>query len=630
MPKATTRFFILMLALICALPCSFASAQVKRKRPLPGEKPVPQPEIVEIPVIPVIDEKPAAPQVGAIKLVGPLREGPAPFAWVPEHEMGPSLRSVTAQLRFVATSDQHKGVVFFLDQPALSLAQIDELSAAIADTRKAGKKVLFFAEAYDLHSYLLASAGDQILLQQKGFLELTGLGIEEMYMAGLFEKIGLKPDFIQTGKYKGADEQYMRKGPSEAWSENFDKLLDDMYDQVLSNMAKGRKLKKPAMEKAMAGTLSMDDAQMVKAGLIDRAVTRDILDVTTKAFGDDFDWDQSMGQGDASGGVDMNNPFAALQSLLAEQPINPKRNTIAIIHCEGVITSGQSSAGGMFGGSVVGSNTILEALKTAKNQPLIKGVIVRINSPGGSALASEVMWQAMRDVARDKPVWVSIGSLAASGGYYMACGADKVYASPQSIVGSIGVVSGKIAMGGLYDWAGITVHRRSRGPLGDMFNSVEPFTPEQRKALTAMSERIYEQFTDRVKQGRGNKVKDIAAVAQGRLFTGKQAQKNGLIDQIGGIEVTLDDLAMQLKLEQGEYDVIGLPGPMSLPQFLSSMFGGAVQAPHLSVEQMTILNTVKATVGPRAWPALQQSLEGMSLLQRERVLTVMPQVIVVK
>lgn len=572
----------------------------------------------------------AVPQVGAIKLAGPLHEGPAPFSWVSDADMGPSLRSIIAQLRYVAKSDNHKGIVFFLDQPALTLAQIDELSAAIQETRKAGKKILFFAEAYDLHSYLLASSGDQILMQQKGFLELTGMGVEEMYLAGLFEKIGLKPDFVQTGKFKGADEQFMRKGPSEAWSENFDKLLDDMYGQVVTQLAKGRKLNKQAMEKAMAGTLSMGDSELIKSGLIDRATDRDILDVTTKVFGDDFDWDQTIGRSKSDESLDMTNPFAALQAMFTDQPLSPKRNSIAIIHCDGVINSGKSSPGGMFGGSVVGSNTILEALKTVKKEPLIKGVILRINSPGGSALASEVMWQAMRDVAREKPVWVSIGSLAASGGYYMACGADKVYASPQSIVGSIGVVSGKIAMGGLYEWAGITVHRRSRGPLGDMFNSVEPFTPEQRKALTAMSERIYEQFTDRVKKGRGNKVKDIAAVAQGRLFTGKQAQKNGLVDELGGIEIALDDFAVQLKLEPGQYDVIDLPKPMSMTDFLNSMFGGTVQAPRLTAEQMGMLSALKATMGPRAWPAIQQSLEGMSLLHKERVLTVMPQVIVVK
>lgn len=578
---------------------------------------------------PEVEEK-KVPQVGAIKLIGPLRETPTPFSWVPEADAGPSLRSIIGQLRFVAANDSHKGVVFFLDQPALTYSQIDELTAAIKETRKAGKKVLFFAEAYDLQGYLLATSGDQILLQQKGFLELTGMGIEEMYLAGLFEKIGIKADFVQTGKFKGADEQYTRKGPSKEWSENFDNLLDDMWGQTVTTIAKARKMDRQALEKAMASTLAMSDTDLVKAGLIDRATSRDILDVTRRAFGDDFDWDESIGNDEAGGEMDMANPFEALQALFSDSKPELKRNTIAIVHCEGVITSGESAPQGLFGGASVGSNTILAALKTAKNEPLVKGVIVRIDSPGGSALASEVMWQAMRDVAKVKPVWVSIGGLAASGGYYMSCGADKVYASPQSIVGSIGVVSGKMAMGGLYEWAGIGVHRRSRGPNGDMFNSVEPFTVEQKKALSLMSERIYEQFTDRVKAGRGNKVKDIAAVAQGRLFTGNQAAKNGLIDKLGGIEIAIADLAKQLELKEGEYDTMNLPEPMSLPQFIDSMFGMGMKSPKLSAEQIGILSVVKTTLGPRAWPAVQQSLSGMSLLQRERVLTIMPNPIVVK
>jgi len=620
-----TRISAILLTL-AAQACLFAlpafADEVAAKTKLPTDKPAAAAAEAE--------DEPVVPLVGAIKLMGPLRDGPAPFSWVAEGDAGPSLRSVIAQLKHVAKSEHHKGVVFYLDQLALNYSQINELTAAIKETRKAGKKVIFFAEAYDLQGYLLASAGDQIILQQKGFLELTGIGVEEMYLAGLFEKIGIKADFVQTGQFKGADEQFTRKGPSRQWSENFDGLLDDLYDQVLGTIAKARKMDKAAMEKAMEASLSMSDTEMVKAGLIDRATSRDILDVTKKAFGDDFDWDDSMGADEAAPEIDMNNPFAMFKMLLSDEKPPLKRATIAVIHIDGVITSGESSPAGMFGGSSAGSNTILDALKHAKNEPLIKGVVMRIESPGGSALASEVMWQAMREVAKEKPVWVSVGGLAASGGYYLSCGADKVYVSPQSIVGSIGVVSGKLALGGLYDWAGIGVHRRSRGPLGDMFNSVEPFTPEQKKALVQMSERIYDQFTDRVKQGRGGKVKDIDAVAQGRLFTGQQAVKNGLADKLGGIEIALSDLAKELKLAEGSYDVISLPEPMSLPEFLSSMLGGSIKAPAMSGEQMGVLNIVKATLGPRAWPAVQDAMNGLSLLQRERVLTVMPRVIVIR
>ena len=580
------------------------------------------------PAAPADDE--AIPLVGWLELAGPLNDAPPPFAWVPESDAGMSVRSITAQLRHVAASKEHKGVVIYLDQPALSKSQIEDLSVAIAATRKAGKKVLFFAEAYDLDSYLLACSGDQILLQNKGFVELTGMGVEEYYLAGLFEKIGIKPDFVQTGQFKGADEMYMRKGPSPQWTENFDLLLDDMYGQVIERIAAARKLNRDKLEKAMEASLAMSDEELVKAGLIDKVTARDLVDVTETAFGDDFDWDDVMGQADAAAEMNLDNPFAIFKTLFAEPKPAIKRDTIAIVHMNGVITSGESSFGGMFDEASIGSKTAIEALNDARDNDLVKGVILRIDSPGGSALASEVIWQSVRELAKEKPVYVSVGSLAASGGYYIACSGKKIYASAGSIVGSIGVVSGKIAMGGLLEWAGIGVHRRSRGPHGDMFNSVEPFTPEQRKALSQMSQRIYEQFTDRVATGRGKKIADISKVAQGRLFTGRQAVKNGLIDAVGGMDLALKDLAAELKLEAGKYDVINLPEPMSLPQFLSQMLGVQMNAPRLSAEQAAALNLAKLAVGPRAWPAVRRALAGVSLLSRERVLAIMPHVVVVR
>lgn len=572
----------------------------------------------------------AIPLVGWLELAGSLNDAPPPFSWVPESDAGPSVRSITAQLRHVAASKDHKGVVIYLDQPALSKAQIEEIGTAVTAARKAGKKVVFFAEAYDLDSYLLACSGDQILLQNKGFVELTGMGIEEYYLAGLFEKIGIKPDFVQTGQFKGADEMYMRKGPSPQWSENFDKLLDDMYDQVIGTIAAARKMDRKKLEKAMEASLAMSDEELVKAGLIDQVTARDLMDVTEKLYGEDFDWDDTMGEAEAADAINMENPFAIFKTLFAEPKAAPKRDTIAIVHMNGVINSGESSFGGMFDEASIGSKTTIEALNDARDNEMVKGVIIRIDSPGGSALASEVIWQSVRELAKEKPVYVSIGSLAASGGYYIACSGTKIYASASSIVGSIGVVSGKIAMGGLLEWAGVGVHRRSRGPNGDMFNSVEPFTPQQRKALEQMSQRIYEQFTDRVTTGRGKKIADISKVAQGRLFTGKQAVKNGLVDSVGGMDLALKDLAGELKLEAGKYDIINLPEPMSLPQFLSQMLGVQKNLPRLSMEQMAALNVAKLAVGPRAWPTIKRALAGVSLLSRERVLAIMPHVVVVK
>jgi len=178
--------------------------------------------------------------------------------------------------------------------------------------------------------------------------------------------------------------------------------------------------------------------------------------------------------------------------------------------------------------STIGSRTMTAALEDALLDDNIKGVVIRLDSPGGSALASEVIWQSVRELKAAKPVYCVIGNMAASGGYYIACATDRIYIQPHSILGSIGVVAGKMTLGGLYDWAGIHVHRRTRGPGGDLFSSVDPFTDEQRELLRDAMTLTYEQFKDRVREGRGDKLPDLDAVDEGMLFTGTQSVANGL------------------------------------------------------------------------------------------------------
>ena len=578
-------------------------------------------------------EEAVGPLVGWLELKSDLSESPAPFALMPGDAEDSPLAQVIKKLKHVAATENYKGLVVYLNQPSITYSQVQEISDAVALVRKSGKKVLFFAEAYDLRTYALACSGDQILLQKNGFLELTGIGVEEIYLAGLFEKIGIKADFVQTGKYKGADEMFTRTGPSEAWSENFENLLDDLYNQVIDRIAAARDMKPNAVERAMEKSFTSGDEGYIKSGLIDKTVDRNLKSVTGELFGDEFAWDLALGEA-TDEAVDMNNPLAIMQMLMPTPKAKPKRDSLVMIHCHGPIMSGESSFGGLFGGQTVGSDTITRALNEARRDPLVKGVIVHINSPGGSALASEVIWQAMREVSKEKPVYVCVSSLAASGGYYIACGGDKIYANSSSIVGSIGVVTGKLAFGGLLEWAGVGVHRRSRGPHGDMFNIVEPFTLEEKQALAKMSDRIYEQFVGRVKAARGEKISNIDKVAQGRLFTGAQGVKNGMVDQVAGVNVAIADLAKAVKLEEGKYDVINLPQPRSLPAYLSELFGVNGRVPQIkagfSGDQLGVLNVARAALGPRGWQAVQQAMEGIMLLRSERVLTLMPQAVVVK
>jgi len=616
---------LLLLAVLLATPMAFAQ-----------EAPVAEPEAPATPQAQTADaveerEQAELPDaVGWIEVSGALEEAPPPYAWVSEDEMDQSFRGLLRKLHRVASSEQHVGVVIHLDRPMLSWTQVDEISAKIKDVRDAGKQVLVFAEEYDLPTYLVACAADKILLQRGGQVLLLGLSMEEMYLAGMLEKIGADADFIQVGKFKGADETLTRDAPSKWWDQNIDALLDDLYDQAVEHIGKARGLDRAGVEQVLADCWSMQDADYVKRNVVDMIVSRDLVDATEIAFGESFVWDQTLGT--RAKRPRNQNPFAFFQTLFQTQQRVVKKDAVALIHAYGPIVSGKSSYGdGLFSSASIGSQTMVEALGEVRDNENIKAAVIRIDSPGGSAIASEMIWQAVRQVSEAKPVYISVGSMAASGGYYIACAGDRVYVDPTSILGSIGVVGGKVTMAGLYDWAGISIKQRSRGPLAGMFNSVEPFTQQQRGILKQAFEKTYDQFIDRVKTGRGSRIAEVDQVAQGRVFTGRQCVANGLADEIGGLSVAVQAAAKRAGLGAGEYQVLDFPEPMTLPEFLDTLFQ-ARTGPMPSGVQATpaSVTAAKKLLGPVAWQRVGYTLDAILQLRDEPVLAVMPGVLVVR
>jgi protease-4 len=566
--------------------------------------------------------------VGWLSLDTTLREGPVPFAWVSEADAGPSLAGVIDKLHTVADKARYQGVVVSVDQPKLKLNHIEALHGAFKQIQKAGKKVLVFAKAYDLRTYYLASAADQIILQRGGQVQLSGIGMEEMYVAGMLDKIGVQADLMQIGKFKGARDNFTRKSPSDAWNSNIDGLLDGLYGHIINTMADNRGLSKNKMEKLMRQSWSMSQKDYIKSPLIDRMANRDMINVTEAAFGSSFRWDQAMGQTQSR--QEISGPFALFRMLMQKPQIKTDDETIAVLYGQGPIVSGRSSRGqGMFAAKTIGSRTMVKALKRIRRDPDIKGAIVRIDSPGGSALASEIVWQALRRTANKKPVFVSLGNTAASGGYYIASAGDRIYAGPTSIVGSIGVVGGKLAMGGLYEKIGINVTQRNRGPMAGAFNSAKPFTQKQRKAVRASLKQVYQQFLDRVHVGRGSRIDEIEKVAKGRVFTGKQAARNGLVDNVGGLNVTLRALQKKLGLEKGDYDVLQLPAPMSFQAFLNRTFGPKAHLSGASGIGQTIA-AARKMLGQKRWDAVAPVLTGLMQLRDENALTLMPAALVIE
>lgn len=576
-------------------------------------------------------------KVAMLVIEGDLADRPSPLAWLaPKGSV--TLRDLVNSLHDLAADDSRSELVIRLKDAALSRSDIDELGAAIEKVRAAGKKVRLFAEGYGGAELMLGAHADEVLMQAGGGVMLPGLYAEEMYLADTLASIGVKPQMVQIGDYKGANEQYMNSAPSKAWDQNINQLMDSMYEHMRSTLTKGRKLTPAQLDEAMKVAWMADGTEAAKAGLISGEIDLPALakhiNKERGSDADKLDWTMiEPGKGNGMS-MDMTNPFAMMNVLMRKPEHKAKRPTIAVLHIDGVIVDGDSQDAGFMGEQSVGSRTIRNAIEEIRKQDLIKGVVLRIDSPGGSAIASEVIWQGVKRLAETKPVFVSVGSLAASGGYYIAVSGDRIYVNPSSIVGSIGVVGGKMSLGGLYDWGKVRIYPRSRGPMAGMFDTSKPWSESEVALVRDRMKKTYDLFASRVKAGRSGI--DLAQTAEGRLFTGDKAIGLKMADEIGGLDECLAGLAKKVALD--DYDVMDYPGPKGLEEFLEETFKAFAQAPGVSLAKAarpSALATEFAAIirqfaGPAAFEQVRNAAAGLMLLAKEPVILMSPTAIIVK
>ncbi len=516
---------------------------------------------------------------------------------------------------------------------AMGGTQVDEVGVALESLSDSGTPVHIFAENYGPLEVLLASYCDEVLMQRGGGFSSPRIYMEEMFLASAMRKVGLEPSFVQVGKYKGAEEMMANSEPSEAWEQNISGLLDAMYANLTRRIGDGFDLKPGQVENALKETFWADGEHASGAGLLDAEI--DFLDLREHLedhYGEGFGYERDVW---ASRGIERPDfesmgPLQAittLLSMLSSESAQRKtsRDTVALLYVDGAIVDGESSSGGLFGGASVGSVTLRKALAQIEKDDNVKGVVIRIDSPGGSAIASEIIWQGVRRVAEaGKPVWVSVGSMAASGGYYIAVAGEKVYVTEGSVVGSIGVVGGKVAMGGLYEKLGINVVARSRGPRADLFSSLEPWEGEQRAFIKRMMTETYNKFVGRVEAGREGI--DISRTAEGRLFLGAGAVEMGMADALGGVDVALGDMARGLGLREGAYDVFEYPEPLSFEEMLQSAIPFASAPPVGATSE--IAGLMREVLGERAWHKVGTAARAVMELRDEPVVLTMPRVLI--
>jgi len=470
-----------------------------------------------------------------IKIEGALPESPGQMSFF--GDLGVDLRKTIARFDKAAADKKISGIVLDIRAASLARGKLNELRGAIARVRAGGKKVHAFMESATGPQYLLASACDEIVMPESGVVVVPGVYAEFSYLKDLLEKLGIEADILHVGESKGAAEPFTRRTMSEPVKKNLTAMIDDVYDQMVTSIAGDRELKIDEVEAIVdRGLLTVTQAH--EANLIDRVAYPDQFRAQLK---EEYEADKlvyvvNYGKKkvdtDFSGPMGMIKLFKAILGGGSEGGGNdgPK---IAIVYAVGPITSGKSQSS-PFGGQSMGSETIIKALREAADDKNVEAIVLRINSPGGSALASDLIWRTTQAI--EKPIVASMGDVAGSGGYYIAMGTDRILAEPGTVTGSIGVVGGKMALRGLYDKIGVATQVISRGKNSGIFSTTTKFSDSEREAITTMMHDIYEQFTSKAAAGRDMPLEKLETLAGGQVYTGRDAKHNGLIDELGTLK----------------------------------------------------------------------------------------------
>ncbi len=552
-----------------------------------------------------------------IELKGSLPEGtsaPGLFGEVVEN-----LDSALARLKKASEDEKLAGVILHLDGPTVGWAKVHELRTAIARIRSKGKPVYAWMESGSTRDYLLASACDQIVLPESGVLTLPGLRAEVMFYKNLFDSLQIEPQMLRVGEFKSAAEPYTRSEMSPQFREELEAVLDGFYAYIVDTIASSRKLTADQVKAAIdTGVMTAGDAK--KIGLVDHVGYEDSIE---KLIAGDRPVDVKVVKGygkkkfdtDFSG---MTGMIKMMNLLTGTEPPVRKSSApkIAVISAVGPIMSGPSQAD-FFGESTMGSATMIKAIRQARDDTTVKAIVLRVDSPGGSALASDLMWHELETVT--KPLIVSMGDTAASGGYYIAMGADRIFAEPGTITGSIGVVGGKIALDKFMAKFGVTTSVVTRGKnSGIAETSMMALSDSEREAMQKLMNDIYAQFTSKAAAGRKMDVDKLEKLARGRIYTGNQAKEIGLIDEIG----TLDDAIAYAKKAAG-LDPNEKLERLSLPKATSpfeALFGPLESETKLGSAALRDLWQQL----PQPMQQSLQSLHALQTLSREPALTIMP------
>jgi protease-4 len=489
-----------------------------------------------------------------------------------------SLSNLVLQFKKAKADKRIKMILLTVDMSAVGWGKSEEIRDAIADFRSSGKPVYAYMEFATDKEYYIASACDKVYLAPPGELFINGLAADVMFFRGSLDKLGIYPDMVQMGKYKTAVETFTRKDMSDANREFMNSLLDDLFNRYVEAIAKARG-KSPEDVRAVIDNAPYSSAKAKEIGLIDGVAYRDELEKELKT---------KLGYKDSD---ELNLIRSSTYNEVEPESLGlDKGEKIAVIYATGDIGSGRSEQSPS-GDQSIGSETLVKALNDARDDKTIKAIVIRVDSPGGSGLASDIIWHAVEAAKAKKPVVISMSDVAASGGYYIAAGANKIIAQPSTITGSIGVFAGKPVVKGLYDWLGISNEYVLRGKQAGMFRETEKFTPEERAKFEDLIKTMYyEEFVPKVAKGRNKSPEYVDSIAQGRVWTGAQGKERGLVDEFGGLDRAVEVAAelANIPKDKGVHRVI-LPYPQT---FIQELLSGGEDQTRLKSQQRAMVATL--------------------------------------
>ena len=473
----------------------------------------------------------------------------------------PTVRGIVDNLRKAKVDARVRAVLLKptgFDSPFWG--KVQEVRDAVVDFRKSGKPVYAYLEYGGDREYYLATAADKVFLMPSTALDLTGVATYELFLRGTLDKIGVIPDLHRIGDYKTAVNTFREKAYTAAHREMDQSMNRDLYEQIVRGIADGRKKNESDIRALIDdGPFLPEDA--LRAGLVDDVAYEDQVD-------------DKLRSGEKRAHLDTDDYARVNPSSLG---LN-KGPRVAVIYASGTIASGKSGYDPM-NGAIAGSDTLIDYIKQARRDSAVRAIVLRVDSPGGSATASDAIWRELmitKNERSDRPLVVSMSDLAASGGYYIAMPAQVIVAQPSTLTGSIGIFGGKFVTGGLYEKLGAHIESTSIGRNAEINGPARPYNPQELKKLEEQLQSFYDQFVEKVAAARHSTPEKIDAIAQGRVWTGRQGKQNGLVDELGGLDRAVAIAKQRAKIAaDADVELIVYPPRKSLYELVSEQFSGS-------------------------------------------------------